>query len=271
MKDESKNPFILHPSSFILYKTGDLGRYLPDGNIEFLGREDFQVKIRGYRIELGEIETALGQHPAVRLAAVNAVGEPRGSKRLVAYLVPNQTAPSVNELRSYLRDKLPEYMIPTHFIFLESLPLSSNGKVDRKALSALEGPDPTQAVTAVVETHAELPASALQVAKLVASVLKLDHIDPEMNLLDLGANSVDMIRVVNQLETELSFRPRIDEFYQSPTVASLARAYERQRSEKEAAASTPEQSEMARAAELLKKVRQLSPEEVKALLEANRT
>jgi len=270
MKDEKSNEhgdsFILPPSSFILYKTGDLGRYLPDGNIEFLGREDFQVKIRGYRIELGEIETALGQHPAVRLAAVNAVGELRGNKRLVAYLVLNQAELSVNELRSYLRDKLPEYMIPTQFMFLESLPLSSNGKVDRKAL-----PDPTQAVTTTAEeAHAELPASALQIARLVATVLKLDHIDPEMNLLDLGANSVDMIRVVNQLEIEFAFRPRIDEFYQAPTIASLARAYERQRSEKESAASTPEQSDMSRAAELLKKVRQLSPEEVKAMLEANR-
>src|SRR6185436_1359036 len=185
-----------HPSreAFILYKTGDLGRYLPNGDIEFLGREDFQVKIQGYRIELGEIETALNQHPAVRLAAVNAVGEAQGRKRLVAYIAPNGAAPAINELRQYLSEKLPAYMIPATYLFLDHLPLSANGKVDRRALSEAQAPEQT---APTVETSTELPHSTDTIAQLVARVIGVEAINPEVSLLDLGANSVDMIRVVN--------------------------------------------------------------------------
>ncbi|MDZ8087066.1 MAG: amino acid adenylation domain-containing protein [Nostoc sp. DedQUE12b] len=122
-----------------LYKTGDLARYLPDGNIEFLGRIDRQVKIRGYRIELTAIEAILLQHPVVREAAVILREEESGSKRLVAYVVPQQKpAPATNELRSFLQQKLPEYMIPNVFVVLEELPLTPSGKVDRRHLPAPE-------------------------------------------------------------------------------------------------------------------------------------
>src|SRR5262249_55056119 len=117
------------------YKSGDSARYLPDGNIEFLGRIDQQVKIRGFRIELGEIETALSQCPGVRDNLV-VVREENGEKRLVAYLVSDDTVPSTNELRSRLKERLPEFMIPSAFVTLDKMPLTPNGKVDRSALPA---------------------------------------------------------------------------------------------------------------------------------------
>ena len=129
-----------------IYRTGDMGRLLSDGSIGFVGRHDFQVKIRGYRIELGEVEAVLGQHPAVRegvvLAREDSPGDSstslRTDKRLVAYVVAHQdSAPSTNELRSFLKQKLPDYMVPSAYVLLDSLPLTLNGKVDRRALPAL--------------------------------------------------------------------------------------------------------------------------------------
>ncbi|MGE5219382.1 MAG: amino acid adenylation domain-containing protein, partial [Chloroflexota bacterium] len=118
-----------------LYKTGDWGRYLPDGSIEFLGRVDSQVKIRGFRIELGEIEAVLGHHPGIREAVVVVREDNPGDKRLIAYVVSLQAqTPTVNELRSYLKEKLPDYMVPSAFVFMDSLPLTANGKIDRRAL-----------------------------------------------------------------------------------------------------------------------------------------
>src|SRR5690606_9187095 len=117
-----------------LYRTGDLGRYLPDGNIEFLGRADFQVKIRGYRIELGEIEAALAAHERVRAAVVVARGDADANRRLVAYVIADgSAAPSDRELREFLAQRLPDYMVPPTFVFLDRLPLTGNGKVDHKA------------------------------------------------------------------------------------------------------------------------------------------
>jgi acyl-coenzyme A synthetase/AMP-(fatty) acid ligase len=139
----AENRFIIRSSSFILrlYKTGDLARYLPDGNIEFMGRIDHQVKIRGFRIELGEIEAAIGQHPAVRETVVLVREDNPGDKRLVAYIVSNsalktQDSELINDLRCYLKQKLPQYMMPSAFVLLESLPLTTNGKIDRRSLRA---------------------------------------------------------------------------------------------------------------------------------------
>ncbi|MBD2207324.1 amino acid adenylation domain-containing protein [Calothrix sp. FACHB-1219] len=130
---------IQNSKSNLLYKTGDLARYLPDGNIEFLGRSDYQVKLRGYRIELTEIEAVLLQHPIIREVVVIVRQENSGSKRLIAYIVPKQRpAPTKGELQNYLKQKLPEYMIPTAFLILDTLPLTPNGKVDRQSLPAPE-------------------------------------------------------------------------------------------------------------------------------------
>ena len=131
--------FIKHPrTGERIYRTGDLGRYLPDGNIEFLGRADFQIKLRGHRIEAGEIESTLTKHPTVKNVLVTATNGPHGQQSLTAYVIPQQGhSPNIKELRSYLTQKLPAYMVPSHFKFLEALPLTANGKVDRRALSGL--------------------------------------------------------------------------------------------------------------------------------------
>jgi amino acid adenylation domain-containing protein len=225
-RDEEKTRarFITHPhTGERLYRSGDLGRYLPDGTIEFLGREDFQIKLQGHRIELGEIETALGQHPAVRSAVVAAKGEGH-EKRLVAYVVPHRKQVFASDkLREFLKEQLPNYMLPSAFVPLDTLPLTPNGKVNRMAL-----PDPASSIAA--ESHQEVKTEqsvlAEPIARLVTSILKVDTIDDDADLLELGATSVDMIRILNLLGKELGFRPKIDEFYRSPTVAWLARSCE---------------------------------------------
>lgn len=227
-RDEEKTDasFIRHPKTGErLYRTGDLGRYLPDGNIEFLGREDFQIKIQGFRVELGEIETALLQHEQVRSAVVSAVGSKMGEKRLVAYVVaePN-TSLTAGELRDYLQGKLPPYLVPPAYLLLDRLPLTSNGKVDRKAL-----PDPGKAEPADETTPARQVAdspSARRIRRIVCDVLKVSDVEPHANFMSLGATSIDMIRIVNRLDSELKFRPKMADFYLKPTVADLAQMYE---------------------------------------------
>ena len=164
------NPFSPDSTSR-LYKTGDLARYLADGNIEFLGRIDNQVKIRGYRIELGEIETVLGQLPAIQQAVVLAREDSPGDRRLVAYVVAAPGAPSAHELRSFLQQKLPEYMVPAAFMFLDSLPLTPNGKLDRKALPA---PDQTRPELEETFVAPRTPVEET-LASIWAGVLKVDQ------------------------------------------------------------------------------------------------
>jgi SagB-type dehydrogenase family enzyme len=224
--EKTESSFITHPDTEErLYRTGDIGRYLPDGNIEFLGREDFQVKIQGYRVELGEIEANLLQHPKVRSAVVIASGERHDNKRLWAYVVPDeQPAASSEELRRFLLEKLPDYMIPSAFLTLNALPLTANGKVDREAL-----PEPSLQASEVSkdrEEEVEIVDAVDRISALAASVLKMDRIDLHANLLELGANSVDMIRIVNLLDKDMGFRPNMDEFYLNPTLGGLVACYE---------------------------------------------
>jgi amino acid adenylation domain-containing protein len=225
-EEKTRASFFTHPrTGERLYRTGDWGRYLPGGDIEFLGREDFQVKVQGYRIELGEIEAALLDHSCLSAAVVAAVGEARGEKRLVAYVVPAEgaDAPTPAELRAFLKGKLPEYMVPSAFHAVAALPLTSNGKVDRKALPGLVNAAAEQAATAADEGAG---GSAEQIGRLVADYLQVERLEPEENLLDMGASSVDMIRIANLLEKEFGFRPQIDEFYREPTLKGLAQAHE---------------------------------------------
>jgi amino acid adenylation domain-containing protein/non-ribosomal peptide synthase protein (TIGR01720 family) len=215
--------FVHHPrTGERLYRTGDRGRYLPDGALELLGREDAQVKIQGYRVELGEIEAVLGEHPGVRMAAAAAIpagNDPRGERRLVACVVPVAGGTSVRELRRHLEERLPAYMQPSALHLVDALPLSANGKVDRRALAAL----PERAEPAAAPAGGQEITE--RIAALVARVLSRGRVEPEENLLDRGASSVDMIRIANLVERELGFRPRIDAFHLEPTVAALARGY----------------------------------------------
>ena len=201
------------------YKTGDLGRYRTDGNIEFLGRVDHQVKVRGHRIELGEIETALAAHPAVRDNVVTVHEDERGEKRLVAYLTatgPNEVGPG--ELRSYLSERLPDYMIPAFFIWLAKMPLTANGKLDRRALPApgRERPAP--------ETSYVAPRSATEelLAGIWADVLGLDRVGVEDNFFVLGGDSIRSVRVLAQAR-EHGLEVSLQQLFRHQTIAALAR------------------------------------------------
>jgi SagB-type dehydrogenase family enzyme len=237
-RDEEKTraQFINDPATGErLYKTGDLGRYLPDSNIEFLGREDSQVKIHGYRIELGEVEAALAQHTSVKAVAARVLGESQESKRLVAYVVSEKESPaSPGELKAFLKAKLPAYMIPSAIVFMQALPLSANGKVDRAAL-----PVPGSAAPEPPRDAAANPASLEErVAFCFASVLQADHVDPNANILELGANSINIIRIANLLESEFGFRPSVEEFYRMPSVARLTEFYARSLAQNHAPAAS---------------------------------
>ncbi len=202
-----------------LYKTGDLARYLPDGNLEYLGRIDHQVKIRGFRIELGEIENALLKHPAVREIVVLAREDKPRIQQLVAYIVLlADQKPTINELRSYLKELLPEYMIPGVFIFLDTLPLLPNGKIDRRALPVPEGLRPT------LTTTYEVPQSETeqQIAKLWQELLNLDKVGIYDNFFDLGGHSLLMIQLNHKLRAILQRDISVVTMFQNPTIYSLA-------------------------------------------------
>jgi amino acid adenylation domain-containing protein len=204
-----------------LYKTGDLVRYLPDGNLEFLDRTDRQVKIRGFRIELGEIESALSQHPDVQEAVILAREEDSGPKRLIAYLLLNSAlsignSALIKNLRSFLREQLPDYMVPASFMFLEAMPLTPNGKVDFKALPAPE----TNRLEADFSAPETLEEQVL--ADIWAEVLGLKQVGTNDNFFELGGHSLLATQLIakvrDRFQVELSLRC----LFQSPTVASLA-------------------------------------------------
>ncbi|MEH2127083.1 non-ribosomal peptide synthase/polyketide synthase [Nostoc sp.] len=205
-----------------LYKTGDLARYLPDGNIEYLGRIDNQIKIRGFRIELGEIEAILSQHPGVRENAVVAREDIPGEKRLIAYFVPQlEQTPTINELRIFLKEKLPQYMVPSAFVRLEFLPLTPNGKVDRKALPIPDSHN-TQAVSFVA------PRTSVEkvLADIWANVLHLKQVGVLDNFFELGGHSLSTIRVMSQVNETFQINLPLRHLFTAPTVAELAQTIE---------------------------------------------
>jgi acyl carrier protein len=213
--------FIAHPfsneSGARLYKTGDLARYLLDGNIEFLGRIDTQVKIRGYRIELGEIEAVLRQHRAVQTSVVVVREDTPADKRLVAYVVaPLET--STNELRSFLTQKLPEFMVPSAFVFMDSLPLTANGKVDRRALPA---PDPSRPELDETFLLPRTPTEEL-LTHIWMEVLKLDKVGIHDNFFALGGHSLLATRVVSKIREVFRIELPLRALFEKPTVASLS-------------------------------------------------
>ena len=212
------DPFSAHAGAR-LYKTGDLARYLPDGRIELLGRSDYQVKIRGFRVELGEIETALGEHPAVRAAVVLSQEDTPGEKRLVAYVVAAREAgPTANDLRSFLRQKLPEYMVPSALVLLDALPLMSNGKVDRRALPAVHRASPELEMSFVIPGT---PTEEM-LAEIWAEILGIERVGIHDNFFDLGGHSLLATQVVSRIRDAFGVEIPLRQLFETPTVAGLA-------------------------------------------------
>jgi amino acid adenylation domain-containing protein len=212
------NPFSDQPGAR-LYKTGDLARYLPDGNMEFLGRIDNQVKIRGFRIELGEIECVLAQHPAIQQAVLLAREDAPGDKRLVAYIVAAAGSnPSGNDLRSFLQPKLPDYMVPSAFVFLDSLPLTPNDKLDRKALPAPDHRRPALDDAFVAPRN---PVEAI-LANIWAEVLKLEKVGIHDNFFYLGGHSLMATQVISRVRNAFSIEVPLRQIFDAPTIAEMA-------------------------------------------------
>jgi aryl carrier-like protein len=211
------DPFASEPGAR-MYRTGDVGRHLPDGNIEFLGRNDFQVKIRGFRIELGEIEARLAEHPSVREAVVLAREDTPGDKRLVAYYTSTAAGDTVSaeQLRSHLSAVLPEYMVPAACVRLESLPLTPNGKLDRKALPAPEA-------DAYATRGYEAPQGEIEekLAAVWADVLKLDKVGRQDNFFALGGHSLLAITLIERMRRN-GLRVDVRTLFATPTLAQLA-------------------------------------------------
>jgi alpha-ketoglutarate-dependent taurine dioxygenase/acyl carrier protein len=206
-----------------LYKTCDLARYLPDGNIEYLGRIDHQVKIRGFRIELGEIEACLSQHPEVREAVLVAREDVSGSKRLIAYIVPQEKPGStVSELRSFLKQKLPDYMVPSAFVMLDSLPLTPNGKVDRRALPV---PDRTRIEAEKTFTSPRTPIEEV-LAGIWAQVLGCESVGIHDNFFELGGHSLLATQIIGRLRSVFQVELPLRCLFESPTIAGLAKSIE---------------------------------------------
>jgi len=206
-----------------LYRTGDLGMWNENGEIEFLRRMDYQIKIRGYRIELGEVETALRQYPGVREAVVTMREDHPGEKYLAAYLVENtpselESRYLMNDLKSYLRSKLPEYMIPAVYILLSSLPLTENGKIDRYALPA---PNREIATADYVPPRDEVEGV---VARVCGDILKVERIGIHDSFFDLGGHSLTAVRVISRLRSIFASDLPLQQLFQTPTIAGLAEA-----------------------------------------------
>jgi amino acid adenylation domain-containing protein len=206
-----------------LYKTGDLVRYLPDGNIEFLGRIDHQVKFRGNRIELGEIESVLGQHPDVREVVVRAREDVPGDKRLFAYVVANQEqANTSRELRRFLKDKLPDYMMPSAFVLLNKLPRTPNGKVNRRALPVPDNVRPELEETFVAP---RTPVEDLM-GGIFAEVLGLDKVGVQDNFFELGGHSLLATQVISRLRDAFSVELSLYSLFEAPTISRLGEKIE---------------------------------------------
>jgi len=220
------DPFGASPGAR-LYRTGDLARYLPDGNIEFIRRADLQVKVRGYRIELEEIAAALKQHSAVREVVVIVREDTPGDKRLVAYLVLEQAGanslaqpPGIGPLRSFLRERLPEYMLPQAFVFMDGLPRTTIGKIDREALAAPDAARPQ------LSTEYVAPRSGTEqkLAEIWAGLLKIEKVGVHDNFFDLGGHSLLAFQLVSRLRDVFKVDMPLNCLFEAPTLDALATA-----------------------------------------------
>ncbi|HEY6122092.1 MAG TPA: non-ribosomal peptide synthetase, partial [Pyrinomonadaceae bacterium] len=252
--------FVAHPFSRVnggrMFRTGDIGRYLPNGNIEYHGRRDHQVKVRGYRIELGEIEAHLATHPQVHQAvAITRESEP-GNQQIVAYVIALTEAPTDNELRAHLRSKLPDYMLPATFVLLDAFPLTSSGKVNRLAL-----PPPTGAQLAAGK---DFVAPRTDIEKELASiwieVLRRERVGVNDNFFEIGGHSLLATQVISRVRKHFELELPLRSMFESPTVAGLATVVELRQKIK--AAPVPAM----RSRRSASKIEQLSTEEIDSLL-----
>ncbi|MBY8914303.1 amino acid adenylation domain-containing protein [Bacillus sp. YC2] len=218
--------FVDHPfeAGKRMYRTGDLARWLPDGNIEYLGRIDHQVKIRGYRIELGEVEAALLQVDSVKEAVVIAIEE-EGSKQMCAYLAGDESLKTL-QLKQQLLHKLPAYMIPAYFVQVEKMPLSANGKIDRRALPAPDGNMPTGTEYAAPGTLIEK-----QLADIWKEVLAHSELGIKDNFFDVGGHSLKVLQLIHQINAVMGIKMHYHAVYDFPTIETMARAIQAAASE----------------------------------------
>ncbi len=205
-----------------LYKTGDLARYLPKGELEYLGRIDNQVKIRGFRIELGEIEALLASHPQIWETVVIVRDDTTGDKRLVAYIVPqSEKTITINEIRQFLKAKLPSYMVPNAFVILDALPLTANGKIDRRALPPSESSsEPSEKYVA--------PRNPIEdiLVNVWSEILKVEKVGINDNFFELGGHSLLATKLVAQIRDRLKIELPLRQLFNTATLAELAQGIE---------------------------------------------
>jgi amino acid adenylation domain-containing protein len=228
-KEKTKELFIVHPvTGEPLYKSGDLARYLPDGNLEIMGRSDFQVKIRGHRIELKEIEAVLAEYPGIKEAVVAAVGDERSLQSLAAFVVPddvgllaeeNSLKKIAKQLKKHVASRLPNYMIPATVTILDTLPLTSNGKVDRKALSATELSKSDKSV------EYTLPITELEqsLTDIWSELLERKNIGVHDSFFDVGGDSASIVQLHSKLWNALGNEIPITKLFEHPTIHELAK------------------------------------------------
>jgi len=241
-----------------LYRTGDLVRFLPDGSIEFIGRVDHQVKIRGFRVELGEIESILKQHPSIQEAVVTIKSEPTGDKRVVAYLLADtatEALPAGAELRNFLSQQLPDYMLPAVFMFLDAFPRTPIGKIDRLAL-----PEPEIDRTAL-ESNYVAPTNPVEeiIAEIWAKALNVEKVGIHDNFFALGGHSLMATQIIARVREQFQVDIPLKRIFEAPTIANLALII---------AESQAEQTDEQILDEMLNEIEDLSEEEVARLLQA---
>jgi len=220
------NPFRSEAGDRV-YRTGDMGRLSPEGNIEFVGRRDFQIKIRGFRVEVGEVEAALGRHPAIREVVVVPGEDTPGDRYLVAYLATHEdTSPSISEFRRFLQKKLPEYMTPSAYVFLEALPRTANGKVDYRSLPMPE----FERSRLETEFVAPKTPTEKQLAKIWQEVLGLEQVGIHDNFFELGGHSLMATQIISWARDHFEMEIPLLRLFETPTTAGLAELIETVRS-----------------------------------------
>jgi acyl carrier protein len=237
-----------------LYATGDIVRYHADGQLQFLGRQDQQVKVRGFRIELGEIETALRKHEGVLEAVVIAYPGSQGDTHLAAYVVAaDGVVPRRSELRAFLKEKLPEYMLPQRFIFLDKLPLTAHGKVDRGALPEVEG------VERELEGPFVAPRNAVEevLCEIFAEVLRVERVGVNDNFFELGGHSLLATQLVSRVRKTFQADVALRKIFEAPRVAALAALL---------VAGEPSPGEFERRAATLRTIESLTTDDLEELL-----